>query len=42
MGDLRRDLDKYHRPLCLKSHFKDDQVKATDETSTGPFNDSSR
>ena len=41
MGDLRRDLDKYHRSLRLKSHFKDDTVKATDGTSTGPFNDTS-
>ena len=41
MGDLRRDLDKYHRSLRLKCHFKDDQVKATDGTSIGPRNDTS-
>ena len=41
MGDLRRDLDKYHRSLRLKSHFKDDTAKATDGTSIGPFNDTS-
>ena len=41
MGDLRWDLDKYHRWLRLKSHFKDDLVKATDGTSIGPFNDTS-
>ena len=41
MGDLRRDLDKYHRSLRLKSHFKDDIAKATDGTSIGPFNDTS-
>ena len=38
MGDLRRDLDKYHRSLRIKSHFKDDTAKAT---SIGPFNDTS-
>ena len=41
MGDLRRDLDKYHRSLRLKCHFKDDQIIATDGTSIGPFNDTS-
>ena len=41
MGDLRRDLDKYHRSLRLKSHFKDDLTKAPDGTSIGPFNDTS-
>ena len=39
MGDLRRDLDKYHRSLRLKCHFKDDHSKATEGTSIGPFND---
>ena len=39
--DLRRDLDKYHRSLRLKCHFKDDQIIATDGTSIGPFNDTS-
>ena len=37
MGYLRLDLDKYHRSVCLKCHFKDNQVKATDGTSIGPF-----
>ena len=41
MGDLPWDLDKYHRSLRLKSHFKDDIVKATDGTSIGPLNDTS-
>ena len=41
MGDLRQDLDKYHRSLRLKCHFKDDQIIATDGTSIGPFNDTS-
>ena len=39
MGDLRRDLDKYHRSLRLKCHFKDDQSKGAEGTSIGLFND---
>ena len=34
-------MDKYHRSLRLKCHFKDDQIIATDGTSIGPFNDTS-
>ena len=39
MGDLRRDLDRYHRSLRLKNHFKNDTNVVTDGSSIGPFND---
>ena len=38
---LRRDLDKYHRSLRLKNHFKNDLNVATERSSIGPFNDTS-
>ena len=41
MGDLRRDLDKYHRSLRLKNHLKNDTNVVTDRSSIGPFNDTS-
>ena len=41
MGELRQDLEKYHRALRLKSHCKDDHSKATVVASIGPFNDTS-
>ena len=39
MGDLRRDLDKYHRSLRLKNHFRNDTNAVTEGSSTGPFNE---
>ena len=41
MGALRRDLDRYHRSLRLKNHFKIDTNVVTDGSSIGPFNDTS-
>ena len=33
MGALRRDLDRYHRSLRLKNHFKNDTNVVTDGSS---------
>ena len=41
MGDLRWVLDKYHRSLRLKNHFKNDTNVVTEGSSIGPFNDTS-
>ena len=39
MGDLRRDLDKYHRSLRIQCHFnKQDETEVTGP-SIGPFSD---
>ena len=39
MGDLRRDLDKYHRSLHLKNYLKNDSNVDNKRSSPGPFND---
>ena len=41
MGDLRRDLDKYHRSLRLKCYFNKRYEQVYNRTSTGPFSDTS-
>ena len=41
MGDIRRDLDRYHRSLRLKNHLKNDTNVVTDASSIGPFNNTS-
>ena len=42
MGDVRRDLDKFHRSLRLKHHFGKMNIQNEGGPSTGPFKDTSK
>ena len=37
MGELRRDLDKFHRSLRLQCHFKKHDESISDEPNVGPY-----